>query len=438
MKRKTYIRMSTLIISMLTAILITFSGCEDTPDNELDPVENLPNITGYPVVGTNQTTFYNNSTTISAPSEGEDFYGQNANYPGNVPQYVDNGDGTVTDMVTGLMWQNSFDHNGDGSVDYDDKLSYDEILDIPASVSTGGYTDWRMPTIKEQYSLIMFSGRDIAVEGTSTLGLIPFINTEYFEFAYGDTDAGERLIDMQCATTNEYVSTEVERTVFGVNFADGRIKGYGIQMMGGEKAFNYLLVRGNASYGINDFIDNGDGTITDRATELMWMQNDNEEGILWEDALSYSENMEYAGHSDWRLPNAKELQSILDYTRSPQTSQSPAIDPLFTCTQITNEAGEADYPWYWSSTTHARQTGMEGGSAAYVSFGRCLGNMPARPAPGEQVMNDGTTNWIDVHGAGAQRSDPKAGDPTEYADGRGPQGDAIRIYNHVRLVRTAN
>ncbi len=45
------------------------------------------------------------------------------------------------------------------------------------------------------------------------------------------------------------------------------------------------------------------------------------------------------------------------------------------------------------------------------------------------------TNWIDVHGAGAQRSDPKAGDPEEFSEGHGPQGDAVRIYNYVRLVR---
>ena len=43
--------------------------------------------------------------------------------------------------------------------------------------------------------------------------------------------------------------------------------------------------------------------------------------------------------------------------------------------------------------------------------------------------------WIDVHGAGAQRSDPKTGDPANYPTGFGPQGDAIRIYNYVRLVR---
>ena len=94
-----------------------------------------------------------------------------------------------------------------------------------------------------------------------------------------------------------------------------------------------------------------------------------------------------------------------------------------------------DYPWYWSSTTHARQTGMEGGSAAYVSFGRCLGNIPVPPAPGEGVKDNGTTNWIDVHGAGAQRSDPKVGNPDDFPTGHGPPGDAIRIFNYVRLVR---
>ncbi len=42
---------------------------------------------------------------------------------------------------------------------------------------------------------------------------------------------------------------------------------------------------------------------------------------------------------------------------------------------------------------------------------------------------------MDVHGAGAQRSDPKVGDPDNWPEGRGPQGDVIRIYNHVRCVR---
>ena len=46
--------------------------------------------------------------------------------------------------------------------------------------------------------------------------------------------------------------------------------------------------------------------------------------------------------------------------------------------------------------------------------------------------------WQDVHGAGAQRSDPKTGSADDYPYGHGPQGDAIRIQNFVRLVRNAD
>lgn len=421
--------MNALKLVQLAAIMVMalIFSCDNNNTNVVEPEENLPDITGYPIVGTNQTTFFNNLTETSTQSVGDDFYGQNANYLGNSPSYVDNGDGTLTDMVTGLMWQSSFDHNDDGSIDYFDKLTYDEILAIPSSVTTGGYTDWRVPSIKEQYSLIMFSGRDISsYQGTSTDGLIPFINTDYFEFNYGDLDNNERLIDVQCATTNTYVSTEVENMVFGVNFADGRIKGYGMEQMGRAKAFNYLLVRGNETYGENSFTDNGDGTITDTASGLMWTQDDNAEAVLWQNALAYAEGKEFAGYTDWRLPDAKELQSILDYTKSPATSNSAAINTVFNCTQILNEADEVDYPWYWSSTIHATSSDEnEGGWAVYVAFGRCMGNM-------------GTETWIDVHGAGAQRSDPKGGDPDEFIDGHGPQGDSVRIYNYVRLVRNVN
>jgi hypothetical protein len=60
---------------------------------------------GYPIVDTNATTFYSNDAIIDAPAEGESFYGQDASYTGNEPSYTDNGDGTITDNVTGLIWQ---------------------------------------------------------------------------------------------------------------------------------------------------------------------------------------------------------------------------------------------------------------------------------------------------------------------------------------------
>lgn len=404
-------------------LMLSTTGCEKEPNDGNN--DNLPDITGYPIVGTNQTTFYNNFDEISQPSTGQAFYGQNANYIGNAPSYKDNGNGTVTDLVTGLMWQQSPDTDGDGDIDYDDKMSYEEAVANASSFNLAGYTDWRLPTIKEQYSLIMFSGKDISPESTDAN--TPFINTDFFDFGYGDIDAGERIIDAQFATSTLYVSTTMDgnETMFGVNFADGRIKGYPTSPMPGQtegKQFYVLYVRGNSTYGINDFADNGDGTITDNATGLMWMQADNGSPISWENALTYAENFEFAGYSDWRLPDAKELQSIVDYSRSPSTSGTAAIDPLFSCTQIENEAGQADYPFYWTSTTHADSSPTPGGSAAYVSFGRALGYMFGE--------------WIDIHGAGAQRSDPKEGDPNDYPYGFGPQGDAIRIYNYVRLVRT--
>jgi len=209
-------------------------------------------------------------------------------------------------------------------------------------------------------------------------------------------------------------------TMFGLNLADGRIKGYPT-----SKLFYVYFVRGKTSYGINIFIDNNDGTISDKATGLMWSQNDSNDGMNWQDALAWVQiknNENYLGHNDWRLPNAKELQSIVDYTRCPDTTGSAAIDPCFNVTKIINEAGQVDYPFFWTGTTHVR-FGNIGSAGAYICFGRGMGCM------------DGI-NAIDVHGAGCQRSDPKDGNPEDYPImGNGPQGDIQRVFNYVRLVR---
>ena len=371
----------------------------------------------YHIVDTGQELCYDTLIAITCPQSGEPFYGQDANYTGNAPSYTDNNDGTVTDLVTGLMWQKSPDRNGDGVINYSDKLYYQQALDSAATFNLAGYTDWRLPTVKELYSLIMFSGAEPTPDDTSTIGCVPFIDTSYFIFGYGDLSAGERLIDAQYATSTLYVGAT--SMMFGVNFADGRIKGY---PAGNQKKYYVIYVRDNTNYGQNQFVDNGDGTLTDNATGLMWMKNDNGTGVKWEDALSHAEGFEYAGYTDWRLPNAKELHSIVDYTRSPASSNSAAIDSLFNCTQITNEAGQTDYPFYWTSSTHSTKSISEGKMAAYICFGRGLG-----------CMFGG--QWIDVHGAGAQRSDFKVGDPNQFPCGLGPQGDAVRIFNYIRLVR---
>ncbi len=392
----------------------------------------------YPVVDTDQEICYDTIIEISEPTQGEAFYGQDAHYTGNAPAYQDNGDGTVTDLVTGLMWQKSPDMDGDGDIDYEDKMSYEEAMEYEDDFNLAGYTDWRLPSIKEMYSLIVFSGKDPSgYNGTNTEDLVPFIDTNYFDFAYGDIAAGERLIDAQMASSTLYVGLTMggDETMFGVNFADGRIKGYPTGPMPGgteDKQFYIMYVRGNTDYGVNDFENNGNGTITDKATRLMWTLDDDGEGMIWEEALNYAENSTYAGYSDWRLPNAKELQSIVDYTRAPSVTNSPAIDPVFNCTMISDEGGEDNYPFYWTGTTHASwQEDNPGGFGAYVCFGEALGFMEQPPGSGNYTL-------MDVHGAGAQRSDPKTGDPENWPNGHGPQGDVIRIFNFVRLVRDAD
>ncbi len=213
-------------------------------------------------------------------------------------------------------------------------------------------------------------------------------------------------------------------TLFGVNFADGRIKGYPI-FLRGAKVFFVNYVRGNPAYGKNRFRDNGDGTVTDDATGLTWMKADSGKGLDWCDALEYAEDLELAGHTDWRLPNAKELQSILDYTRSPDTTDSAAINPIFDATEIENEGGNKDFGWYWTGTTHRQVRGSR--NAVYIAFGRGGGFM--------QDRRTGDYRLLDVHGAGAQRSDPKAGNASRDGHGRGSQGDVVRIENLVRCVR---
>jgi hypothetical protein len=391
----------------------------------------------YPVVDTGQDRCYGNSGEIACPESGEKFYGQDAQYSGNAPAYRENGDGTVTDLVTGLMWQKGMGEK---------KVSLEEAMEMAKTMNLGGYTDWRVPTIKELYSLMDFRGNTGTVQnnGLSNGGIppqggmpvgtgeenlyvaapdnaVPYINTDYFDFAYGNVADGERYIDAQWLSCTEYVSTTMNGmdTLFGVNFADGRIKGYGYRPHGTSqvtKKFFVRFVRGNA-YGGNQFVDNNDGTVTDKATGLTWMQVDSGRAMTWQEGLAYAEKLEYAGYDDWRLPNAKELQSIVDYTRSPDTTDSAAIDPMFQTTAITNEADQKDFSFFWTGTTHLDGNRL-GSRAVYVAFGRAIGAM------------NGVT--MDVHGAGAQRSDSKLG----QADlGNGPQGDAQRVQNYVRCVR---
>ncbi|MCI5163629.1 MAG: DUF1566 domain-containing protein, partial [Candidatus Electrothrix sp. AX5] len=142
--------------SALSLLFLTGSSATETTLN-------------YPIVDTGVSTYYsNNSLLTSAPATGEAFYGQDAHYNGNQPSYTDNKDGTVTDNVTGLMWQQ----------DMGDKMTWTEANARASTLNLAEYDDWRLPTIKELYSLILFTGAkgDGSDPDTYTL----FIDTDYF------------------------------------------------------------------------------------------------------------------------------------------------------------------------------------------------------------------------------------------------------------------
>ena len=415
---------TTAIAALTTALLMAltlFTGCDNTDD---DNTENVDPITySQPMMASGQVDAFDlDGNVVEGLVEGDDLYGQDAHYlKGETMTYQDNGDSTISDLGTGLMWQ---------QIPSTQDFTWEEAQEYCENLVLGGYDDWRMPSAKELFSISDFESG------------WPYINIDYFKLVIQD----EFSKDEQYWTNNLYAGVTVEggdNAAFGVNHVTGHIKAYaagnavmgdpndtitvdtipndtigpppGDDPMGNPLAKYVRAVRGD-EYGINEFADNGDGTITDNATGLMWSQDDNGEGVDWTDALSYAENSELAGYSDWRLPNVKELQGIIDYSRSITATDAanvgPAIDPLFNCTQISSEAGYDDYPYYWSSTSAYFSTASPGYYYAwYIAVGRAVNDQ------GE-----------DFHGAGAVRFD------TKYADG--PAGeDAERYYNYVFLVR---
>ncbi len=357
------------------------------------------------IVDTGQDRTFDSSGEIPPPREGEPFFGQDAQYQGKAMSFRDNKDGTITDLNTGLMWEKTPDFK---------KRTLEEAEQHARLLNLARYHDWRLPTIKELFSIADFRG--------NINTMTPYIDTRYFSFIYPDSSEGGRIIDAQYRSSTRYPGTTMrgDRSVFGFNFADGRIKSYpegGGMRGGGDGGRQYVRCVRGPEYGKNALVDNGDNTVTDQAHGLMWMRMDSGSAMNWQEALAYAENLTLAGHSDWRLPNVKELQSIVEYGRAPEaypaSAKGPAIDPIF---ELSNPES-----WFWSSTTH-----QETGFAYYVAFGRAFS----------------VEKWLgqkmDAHGAGAVRSDPKSGDPARWEKGLGPQNDEIRIYNYVRCVRSVS
>jgi hypothetical protein len=96
------------------------------------------------------------------------------------------------------------------------------------------------------------------------------------------------------------------------------------------------------------FIDNGDGTVTDTLTNLMWAKDDNMGDLTWHDAKVYCKNPPIAGYkySDWRMPTIEELKTLYDKDSTGYETDcglQVKIYPIFALTCA----------WVWASNTQA-------------------------------------------------------------------------------------
>jgi len=165
MKKKSFAIFSIVIF------LLTMAGCS-TAKNQSAAVS--PAVK-FVVTDAMQTQYFDNEgNVIEAPVPGELFYGQDAQYQGVLPSYTDNGDGTVTDNNTGLMWQQTPPA---------DKMFYSDAKEYARILKLGGYNDWRLPTVKESFSIAMLDGK---LNPDDTSLAVPYIDSDYFDFFYDE------------------------------------------------------------------------------------------------------------------------------------------------------------------------------------------------------------------------------------------------------------
>ena len=243
-------------------------------------------------------------------------FGEDHDYLINNPSFTNNNNGTILDNVTGLMWQQV----DGGQMTHENAIVYCDNLVL------GGYSDWRLPTPIEAFSILNHQNAN------------PAINTTYFssltipgaEYWWTSVFENNSTTKVWCTNAGGGIGNHPKSETIDA---------------GGTKRFNARAVRNvtTPTTITNHFTDNGNGTITDNLTQLVWQNILNPNVVTWEQALIYAEGLTIGTTSDWRLPNIKELQSINN-----ELATNPSVFlPYFSNVGIHN---------YWSSTTLPNQT----------------------------------------------------------------------------------
>jgi hypothetical protein len=313
-----------------------------------------PCTSAFPIPDSGQTTCYYNYSKISCPQAGEEFYGQDATYSINTQSFTkldskgndlpDSAENwaMVRDNVTGLIWEVKTDDAGIHDK-YNTYTWYDsnpntnggyngtsgDMTDTENFITTlnaekfGGYSDWRIPTVKELASI------------NSLEKFNPAINKNYFPHT---------MSAFYWSSTSNASDTGY---AWGVYFN-------GVDVYNDAKDSSYYVraVRGGQCRSFDHLVINSDETVTDVSTGLMWQKTSFDLKMNWQMALSNCESLSFAGYNDWRLPTKEELRSIVDHD-----NYKPAINR-----QIFSDTLSA---FYWSSMSHALNTGFAWGVYFY-------------------------------------------------------------------------
>ena len=240
-------------------------------------------------------------------------FGEDNDYNINVPSYTNNGNGTITDNVTGLMWEQT-----DGG-----EMTIENAFIYADNLVLGGFSDWRLPSPMESFSILNHQNNNPAMNTT-------FFTASVAEYWWTNAFQAGDNTKVWCTNAGGGIGNKPKSETISA---------------GGTFKFHVRAVRDIAAPTIiaNHFTNNVNGTITDNLTQLIWQKVPNTSVLTWENALSYAENLALASATDWRLPNIKELQSLND-----ESTINPSVSTTFFPT-----IGARNY---WSSTSLPNQT----------------------------------------------------------------------------------
>ena len=259
------------------------------------------------------------------------------------------------------MWTKNANFTGNYSI------SWYEAVDYIKEINAGGwldaaYSDWRIPNIRELFSLVDYGEVCPALPEGHPFILDNYTSADFWSSssylsAFGDSwvlnfNEGEIFPEDKDANYARLYLWPVRGNLDGP-CKDSRfpapvartgqtecydIEGFTINCSGtGQDGEHQKGVKSQ----VPRFVDNKDGTVMDTLTGLMWTKDAQQiEGIWnWSAALGKCYHQDFAGYSDWRLPNVRELTSLIDYAET-----RPSIEETHPFKNVKNR--------YWTSTTN--------------------------------------------------------------------------------------